>query len=176
MFANDTEAKTPFSSQVTLHLKYISLWSLLHCINFKRHISATSRPWRIWTQRCWPHTSPWMTTSSCIPLRWIRSPLALTLCQPWAPCSSPYPPLLLQPLPPAAQWCRSCHLGPLHPCTCCRRSAMPQSHPSAALGMFLLLGPPPHRAAISSTTGASLTAMTSCCQSQSDQFFSRGIR
>ncbi len=107
MFAIDTEAKTPFSSQVTLHLKYLSLWSLLHCINFKRRISATSRPWRIWTQRCWPHISPWMTTSSCIPLRWIRSPLALTLCQPWAPCSSPYPPLHLQPLPPAVQWCRS---------------------------------------------------------------------
>lgn len=49
LFAIDTEAKTPFSSQVTLHLKYLSLWSLLHCINFTRHISANSRPWRIST-------------------------------------------------------------------------------------------------------------------------------
>uniref|UniRef100_A0A8C2Q8H8 Hypoxia-inducible factor 1-alpha n=1 Tax=Cyprinus carpio TaxID=7962 RepID=A0A8C2Q8H8_CYPCA len=92
------------------------------------------------------------------------------------PSSSKKLPISLSPLT------RSRHHGPLHPCTCYRRCAVPLSHPSAAVGMFPLLGPPPHRAAISSTTGRALTCMTSCChhlqysQSQSDQSFSRGIR
>uniref|UniRef100_A0A8C2HCY3 Hypoxia-inducible factor 1-alpha n=1 Tax=Cyprinus carpio TaxID=7962 RepID=A0A8C2HCY3_CYPCA len=78
------------------------------------------------------------------------------------PSSSEKLPISLSPL-------TSRHLRALRPCTCCRRCAMPLSHPSVAVGTFPLLGPPPHRAAISSTRGKALTGMTSCWQSQSDQ-------
>jgi len=50
LFAIDNEAKTPFSSQVNLYLPAISLCGNLYiCINFRTHISVTSRPWGIST-------------------------------------------------------------------------------------------------------------------------------